>query len=545
MKNIFRNILLAASILLLPIVGCKNQLEIKNPNNPTLAVLKTEDGMNRLAMSVYAVDNSTSIEGGLLSFRFMWITMANHEIMGDAMHIPWGNFAWRWMNQVAKITIPNGTTPVVSLPPVGLSQPQELANRNSRAFQDDNGFLHEWQVAYFINNTCNLILENVESTSFAGDATSKRNILKAWARFWKGYAYSRIGSMYSGGLILNNSGQTQGGYVDNIAILSEATSQLDQANALLASLPAGSNSAIDDVFKAAIPDFIRGSVLPTPASMIRSINSLKARNLMVNKRVSGTNAMTATDWNQVITLANNGVLANDFVFFGVLDGTFFTSTAVPYRTQVGWHFPSQRILQDFQTGDSRRSSYFIEYTDPVDWYVNQRNRGLQFGATADFADSDLTSITPKKSKTYFTPTYEENQLMLAEARIRTNLIEAGLANIDAVRTLQASGLAATVGTGLTQAQAIEQLRSERRIGLLLRGLSFYDARRWGVNDPASMGGGRQNAHVVVPGALIGAAAAQVRTDCTIEYNYLNYFGVPASELDFNKPSSGVSNITPR
>lgn len=545
MNKYFKNILLVIVMITLPISACKNQLDIRNPNNPTTAVLKTEDAMKRLAMSVYAVDNSSSFEGGLMSFRFMWIAMANHEIMGDALYIPWGNFAWRWMNQTTQIIIPNTPTNVISTPPVGGSQPQELTNRNSRAFQDDNGFLHEWQVCYFINNTCNLMLDNVDDATFSGDAASKRNIIKAWARFWKGYAYSRIGSMYSGGLILNTAGQTQSSYVDNNTILAEATSQFDQAIAILNTLPPASNSDINNILSAAIPDFIRGSNLPTPASMIRAANSMKARNLMVNKRVSGTNAMTAADWNQVLTLANNGVQETDFVFFGWLDGTFFTSTSVPYRTQVGWHFPSQRLIQDFQPGDARRARYLIEYTDPADWYVNERNRGIQFGVTADFNDSDIASITPLRAKTYFTPTYEENQLMLAEAKIRTNQVEQGLAHIDVVRNFQTAGLPATVGTGLNQQQALEQLRSERRIGLLLRGLAFYDARRWGVNDPISAGGGRQNAHVVVPGNLIGGGPAQLRTNCTIEYNYLNYFGVPANELDFNRPTSGFANTTPR
>ncbi len=128
--------------------------------------------------------------------------------------------------------------------------------------------------------------------------------------------------------------------------------------------------------------------------------------------------------------------------------------------------------------------------------------------------------------------------MAAEAKIRSGQdIDGGLALIDQVRMSQGAGLAAVSGTGLTQAQAIEELRRERRIGLFLRGLAFYDARRWGVIEPLSSGGGRTNAVVIVPGDLIGGSAAQPLS-CTMDYQYMDYWDVPLNELDFNTPGSG-------
>jgi len=44
-----------------------------------------------------------------------------------------------------------------------------------------------------------------------------------------------------------------------------------------------------------------------------------------------------------------------------------------------------------------------------------------------------------------------------------------------------------IGTGRSQAQAMEELRSERRIGLFLKNTAFYNARRWGVLKPLSAG----------------------------------------------------------
>src|SRR5206468_9912930 len=103
-------------------------------------------------------------------------------------------------------------------------------------------------------------------------------------------------------------------------------------------------------------------------------------------------------------------------------------------------------------------------------------------------------------------------------------IEGGLKLIDAVRTAQGAGLPAVAGMGLTQVQAIEELRRERRIGLFLRGVAFYDARRWGVTDPVSAGGGRNGAIVLVPGSLVGSTAAPA-VPTQMDYQYMDYYDV--------------------
>jgi len=132
-------------------------------------------------------------------------------------------------------------------------------------------------------------------------------------------------------------------------------------------------------------------------------------------------------------------------------------------------------------------------------------------------------------------TYEESQLTLAEALINTGDIEGGLKVIDAIRTMQGAGLAAVAGKGLALAAAKEELRRERRVVLPFRGLAFYDARRWGVIDDVSAGGGRTNAVVL-------DKLGKVNTKATIDYNLLDYWDVPANETAYNKPSDGSAVI---
>jgi starch-binding outer membrane protein, SusD/RagB family len=137
----------------------------------------------------------------------------------------------------------------------------------------------------------------------------------------------------------------------------------------------------------------------------------------------------------------------------------------------------------------------------------------------------------------FACTYEENALMKAEALIRLGQINPGLAIVDAVRAYQNAGLPAVANTGLTQAQAIEELRRERRVALFQRGVAFYDARRFGFTAPVANGGGRANAIVYLPASVLGTPTDEVRP-CFIEYNYMDYWDVPQNELDFNAPAAG-------
>ncbi|MFC0183248.1 RagB/SusD family nutrient uptake outer membrane protein [Pseudarcicella hirudinis] len=120
--------------------------------------------------------------------------------------------------------------------------------------------------------------------------------------------------------------------------------------------------------------------------------------------------------------------------------------------------------------------------------------------------------------------------MKAEALIYTGSIEDGLKLIDGVRKSQGAGLDPVAGTGLADADAKEELRRERRITCAWRGLSFYDARRWGVLET-----GRSNTIVV-------DRTGTVNTKATISYNYLDYWDVPDNELAYNKPAAGSAPV---
>ena len=519
MKNL--KIYLSIILLALTTQSCKKSiLDLSNPNSPGINSLESEEGLRRTALGIY----------GKFGLEYWWIAQGYHNSMGDSYFISAGNYSWRWANQPTSITLGNGT---VLTPPQGGSQTTELRNRNSRSFGNDNAFLNEWQACYFVNNQANLLLEAVNSPklNLGANAETKKKVITAWAYWWKGFAYSRIGSIYIAGLINSETNKTTGNFVTNKDIIVEANKNFDLAIQNLTGLTI--NSAYTDLLKGIIPDFTqlgKGGV-PTPEMWIRNMNTYKARNLLVNKELA---SMTATDWTEVKNLATNGIRQADVIFTmrsaNANDVVQQTGWAPARLLLVGWEFVSERLVQDFKPGDARATRN-LTTTAPTYPQVNRSGRGFQYGTRFRFVPiengGDYASLTVGLAETPIAGSYEENELMLAEANIRLNLIPLGLESINRVRVFQRANLT-TLSPLLTPAQAYEELRRERRIGLINKGVSFYDARRWGVTKSVANGGGRT-------GAIILNTGAVVDNNATINYNYLSYWDVPNNELDFNKP----------
>ncbi|MFM8832962.1 MAG: RagB/SusD family nutrient uptake outer membrane protein, partial [Cytophagales bacterium] len=403
---------------------------------------------------------------------------------------------------------------------------------------------YEWYSAYLTIGQCNALLEALDKQiQFSGNAATKKATLQAWALWWKGFMYSRVGSIYLGGLIVDKFGVNNGNYVDRNAIITEANKNLDAASALLATITPG-DADYSSLLASLVPNF-NGSSSISAANWIRMINTMKARNLLVNKKIS---EMTTTDWNSIISLCNSGLSASDSPFnYGMSpDGNNdlafnFWHSYYLSNVDIDWIRVSERLVQEFKAGDQRRNKYFYPHPDGASPAF--RNRGWTFATTWAFKnieDGGTLATGANRGLWPISPTYEENQLMLAEAKIRLNQLDAGLVHVDNVRSFQGAGIAAVSGTGLNAANALEEFRRERRAALALRGIAFYDARRWGVIDKQSAGGGRANANVLVPANIYdpeGDGQPGVYP-CFIEYDYVGYFDLPANELDFNKPLEG-------
>jgi starch-binding outer membrane protein, SusD/RagB family len=547
-KNKILIIVLAFSGL---IVSCKKQLDVKNPNLPTPESAKNEPGIIALAEgSVYFGGlGAGSLKYGGFNGSFWNDPVSYHDLMGDEIGVEAAN---QFINQFTcpdYIILDDGSK--VLNPQSPSQQIPLLRSINTNANLDNNPFYYEWGYMYTLITGCNRILGLVDEITFSGDGETRKNTIKAWAYWWKGYAYSRIGSFYYAGLITDNyypAGATNSNYVTKEAIITEANTNFDKCSVALTAASSG-----DDYFTVIsklIPDFFqigKGGV-PSVDMWKRNINTMKARNLLVN---TPSATMTMAQWNEIITLTTDGIKADDNVFTGRSNtnsdfmGTYGCTAPLTVGSEPGYRV-SERLVNDFRAGDKRFTNNFElkldEDGNPAPW-IGNADRGIIFNTRYDVVDGGkgmpgvvvFGTTETGAYELYIAGTYEENTIMLAEAKIHTGDVAGGLALIDEVRASQGAGLPAISGTITNPVLAEKELRSERRICLVFRGMSFYDARRWGVIDPVANGGGAKNVTVL-------DQDGNLNTKVTIEFNYLDYWDVPDNELVYNPPASGSAPV---
>ncbi|CAN5206311.1 hypothetical protein BH09BAC4_BH09BAC4_02780 [soil metagenome] len=535
--------IIVATLLLGFATSCKEQLDVKNPNQPTVASANTQSGIINLAQGGVYVNGVREIKSDLYDGipGYFWSgAMGVHSLMADEVGEEAANQFGNQIGNPDYVILDDGSK--VLNPNAPNTQIALIRQINVNANQGANPLFHEWWYMYSLNSQMNKVLELADQVAFTGDKAAKKATIQAWAYWWKGFAYAHIGSMYYAGIINNASNGTNGNYVAKEKLIEESNSNLDKAAALLTTI--GTSSDYTAVMTLLIPNFnqVGKGGVPTTAMWKRSINTLKGRNLLVNTK---TSAMTAAQWTQLLTLVNDGIMATDNVFTGrsnasgdmlaPLTGTV-AAKATGDPSGGATYKISERLIQDFKTGDKRLENNFTQRATP---WIGESSRGQAFNTRWQLVDGGkkvagaivLSDRTAGGTELYMAGSYEENELMKAEALINTGKIEDGLKSIDAVRTAQGAGLAAVAGTSLTLAQAKEELRRERRVGLAFRSLAFYDARRWGIIDPIASGGGRK-------GAVILDKTGKVSTNGTIEYNFLDYWDVPDNELVYNAAASG-------
>jgi len=530
------------SVVLLS-TSCKKQLDVKNDNQPTPESAASEKGVISLGQGAiyrngfYDLKYSDGVYG-----RFWAGATGFHEMMGDIIGVEAAN---AYINQIGcpnKVTLDAGT--VVLNPSAVNTQYALLRSVNVNSQLGGNPAYYEWAYMYNMITSANTVLDITSKTTFTGNAATKKATLQAWAYWWKGYAYARLGSFYYAGLIQNGlSGVTNGNYVTKEALITESNANFDKCSTALDA--ATSAADYTEVLGKLIPAFLKagkGGVF-TQAMWKRNISTMKARNILVNNLVS---AMTATQWNSILTLTNAGVQSGDFIFTGRTDANGdFLGTTIADKVQssasaTNTYKLSERWVQEFRAGDKRRTNNVRTLNTGIGQFNTDRGNSfntrytLYNGGNGVAGTVVYSNTAAGANEITLASTYEENELMKAEALIKiggqANIdIAAGL--IDAVRTYQGAGLA-PLGAGLTQAAAYEELRRERRIGLAFKGLSFYDARRWDIIDPSKSR----------TGCVVISSAGVLNTNATINYGFLDYWDVPDNELAYNPPAAGSAPV---
>jgi hypothetical protein len=542
-KNKF---LLYLFTLVLASSSCKKELDVKDLNNPSPENAKTETGLVSLAQGGIYINGFYDLKytDGVYG-RFWSGAVGFHEMLGDVVGVEAAN---AYINQLGcpnKVTLDNGT--VVLNPSAVNTQYALLRSVNVNSQQGSNPTYYEWAYMYNLIVASNTVLDLAQNVSFSGNAATKKATITAWCNWWKGYAYARLGSIYYAGIIQNAPANapvpTNGNYVTKEALIAESNANFDRAASALDA--ATSASDYSDLLGQLIPGFCqagKGGIL-TKDMWKRNINTMKARNILVNTPVA---SMTAAQWASITTLTNDGIKSTDLIFTGRtnVNGDFVGST-VADKVQstaggTGTYKLSERWVQEFRAGDLRLTNNVRTLNSGVGLFNTDRgnsfntrytlyNGGNGVSGTVTYANSGFGS-----NEISLAGSYEENELMKAEALIKTGAvanINTAVGLIDAVRNYQGAGLAPTA-LGLSATVAYEELRRERRIGLAFKGLSFYDARRWDIIDPTKSR----------TGCVLISASGGLNTNATINYGFLDYWDVPDNELAYNPPSAGSTAV---
>jgi starch-binding outer membrane protein, SusD/RagB family len=547
--------LLSAAIMLFG--SCKKQLDVKDPNDPTFGTNVTDEGGLAAFAKGAIYWNGFNYGNTWLGDSYFSLPWGYHELMGDVVGGGQGS-----NNQTTTMGVPDKFVADPSAPASTTftnPSPQALGiirsfNNSGGTSNGNNALYYEWTSMYAMINACNLTLENLGGVPLSAD---KANTVKAWCYWWKGYAYAQIGTLYYAGLIVDKSNTIVSKFVKQADIITESNKQLNLASTTLGAI------ANQGDYNAMITQLIPGQCqvglgsAPSSAQWIRTINTMLARNIVlnhlapfVNGNASATIAkssiapMSAADWASVITFCNNGVKQGDNVFTGRTSSSnsFFSSNSgsvaamLAESNQSTTYKLSERLVQQFKAGDKRLANF----TTSSGTFFGDANTNTTRYSLVDGVTAGLTGIPILGSRQaggleiYIGPTYEENQLMLAEANIRTSNIPAALTLIDNVRAYQGAGVPALAGSTLTLSQALKELTMERSAALALRGLSFYDARRWGWTYAIANGGGRYGCTLLFKG--------NIYTNATIDYNFMDYWDIPGDETEKNVPSADSAPV---
>ena len=549
-RNKLSSILFFIGIVALANTSCKKQLQQGNPNQPTLAGnVNTETGLLALAEGGVYTNGFTNGDGWLGNSYFS-LPYGYMELMADNIGADASN------NQITTVGYPtyfihdNGTKTVNGSPSVGI-----LRQYNVLGGSGNNPMYFQWQNMYTLNAACNEILKAASTIKFSGDAATRLATIKAWCYWWKGYAYSQIGTIYFSGLIQDDPlNATNAHYLPKDSILERSNYYLNLAAGVLSGITntADFSTVLGQLIPAACQTG-NGGVL-TPAMWLHNINTLLARNIIDNKLApfvngnpnatiakSSTGNLSTADWNQILTLATNGIASGDYVFtgrststnslFGATGGNAAANTTgqnisstfkISVRFVQNYKATDKRFIQNFRTGSTYNNPF---YGTPYNIIDSLSGTGIYV----------LGSKQVGQYEVFIAGSWEENTLMLAEANIRLGNIDKGLTYVDAVRDYQGAGVTHVSGTGLSLAAAMKELTSERRVALVFRGLNFYDARRWGWIYDISNGGGQY-------GQKLFNANGTWDTNVTINYNFMDYWDIPADETQLNPPKSGSSPI---
>ncbi len=428
-------------------------LEVENLNEPDAAT------------ALGSTDDVVSLAGG--TFRAWFMAVQDYDGPGMAMATMADQSTCSWGNA--------GMKDMSSEPRIGWN--------NNVTYGNAVITLTFWNNSYSAISAVNDVLARFYDPDdpMELDTQAETDAIKAWSLFVSGVAHGYLGLIFDKAILINwDTDVNNLEYVDYTAIQAGALAMFDEALAIL--------DAADDF---TLPDgFILGQTI-TRDDLKQLVHSFYARLLAYTPRNAAQN--DAVDWDAVKTHATAGL--NGWDLAPVMDDVSWWNLLSTYLIYGGWARIDHRIINlmdvDYPSRWPSDNNWPAGVPDEASSDDGRLASDYQFLLSNNFIPSRgyyhfshyRLSRYDAYLSTWTEPTpifYEwENDMLLAEAYVRTNDIPAAVAILnDANGARKVRGGLADVAPGTTEA-ALDLIFYERDVEFPVTqtGTSFFDMRR--------------------------------------------------------------------
>lgn len=476
------------------LVGCADNLQVSNKNNPDLSRVYSDPlGVEGVVSTLYrSYHNNTNGSGSV---------QPQTGVMSLESYSPLANFG-------------NGIRSVIPRLPISNQRGNQVAGGNNGEWSDHSRLMRN---AATVAQAIDAYLEKPATLGTASLDLRAR----AFSFMVNGLAMGTLAMLYDSVAVATPQTPTSAipSFVGPAEAMTEALKVLDSAIAIIQSAPSASD--------ATIPADWMGGYSHTPAQLVALIRTYKAKFRVAVPRTPGTN-LSATEWAAVLADAQAGITADHKIDLGAnwnsamnagtlqLDGSwhqmsllyngmadtsgnFLTFVSGPMATRPG---PTTLVITPDtrwpQGGTRSAQTANSPLPLPAGQYIANRDPGLDnFDLTNPWGSSmyDHRRWWEIRNNngvgTYVFIDRDEVRMIEAEAQLALNNPSAAMTLVNASRTQH--GLAAFTNPAGTAPDCVpvlptgacgnlrEAMKYEKRMETQLTGYVnwFTDSRRWG------------------------------------------------------------------
>lgn len=519
-KYIFNTTQMAIASLLLLVVSCSNEIDnVVNANNP-----------DRNQVIANGSDLIGVVGGGFVTWwqstgRDLYPPLA---VAGDIATCSWGNFGMRVLSSEPR-------NPII----------------NAASWADASVLEQPWQGNYGAISSANDVLGaiNNNGVTWVVGGVDNTPMVTAAAYLLRGLSYGNLGLLFEKGFIVDeNTDLSQKlDFVLYQELVSFALADLDRV------IQIANSNTIE------IPNTVINGVSLPSNELVKLCNSYKARFIVQSARdMSETDAI---DWNQIKTFTENGI-TEDFGPTGDNGISWWNNSNVLMDSPNGFGpFGARLDMRIVNLLDPSQPEFFPAGSGSTLDNPEMTSPDARVGIGRDFEfrsdilfrsergrfhyshyihtrfQNDPTFSDGADAKQIKTFTFEDNRLLMAEAKLRTNDLPGAIADVNAGSRTQRGELP-DIPSDASEQEVLDAIFYERYIELFNTavGSGYFDRRRINLLQIGTF------RHLPIPATELEVLSESLYTlggtaaDPTGRVPHYNLAAVPERTTDDNIPT---------